>query len=291
MSVEQLQTLRQQATAARIAVPPAFASQSEFVELFGASFFFLHVPKTGGTSLEDVLPAAAQLVTPFTRITRKHNRITHNSSSEFDVKRAANKKLWRNWTRSSPWHLPPDVYERRFGVSYSDGRPIFCVVRNPIERLLSRLAQRECVGNSSLPPDLEAEAAVLQRAQAQLNWLAGEPIDWMEHVEAPLRAIEATMHALPQTWFVFTQEEHAVQCHCVVAFEKLAHALNETRRNAAGAASRNETCTLNHAKFHHDAKSSEAFRELRLNISDPLQLARFDIWSFQLQYDAAASLS
>ena len=200
--------------------PQSFRTEREFATFFGRTHFFLHIPKTGGSSVEELLPADAQLVTPFTR---KRPGRPHDPAIE--AKRHEMRLLWgQRWRRFSPWHLPPDIYERRFNRSYSNGRPVFCVVRHPLDRLLSRLNYR-CSNNESAPA-LGNEVRQLIAALAQ-----PAPWDWFAPIDE-----RNLNHAVPQSWYVWSQRGQT-QCQCVVAFEKLKRTLTETwiRPNAENA--------------------------------------------------------
>lgn len=70
---------------------------------------FIHIPKTGGTSIESRLNATLAII----KRPRKRSGMP----------------------KASPWHLPPDVYEALSHDKYT--RPSFCVVREPRERLKS----------------------------------------------------------------------------------------------------------------------------------------------------------
>ena len=77
------------------------------------NFTFIHIPKTGGTSLETLLT--------------KEQAIFHRFP----------KPPSRPWL--SPWHFPPDLYTDHyklpFGIPAAKKR--FCIVRHPKERYLS----------------------------------------------------------------------------------------------------------------------------------------------------------
>lgn len=80
---------------------------------FLTNMTFIHIPKTGGTSVEALLT--------------KEQAVFHRYK----------KPPSSPWL--SPWHFPPDLFEMQYGVSYD--RPPrterFCVVRAPEERFRS----------------------------------------------------------------------------------------------------------------------------------------------------------
>lgn len=70
---------------------------------------FIHIPKTGGTTVESLLP-------------KKHA-----------LKHRYPKPPSDPWL--SPWHFPPDLYEDKYNDTFK--APRFCIVREPNERFLS----------------------------------------------------------------------------------------------------------------------------------------------------------
>ena len=98
---------------------------------------FIHIPNTGGTSIESKLNATAAI------IHRKH-------AQKF---------------AASPWHLPPDVYEALTGRRYA--RPSFCVVREPRERLQSCLNWR--YANKFHTP-LSNLSSIYSVGRTQIRW-------------------------------------------------------------------------------------------------------------------------
>lgn len=67
---------------------------------------FIHVPKTGGTSIESKLTAK----------TAVFHRFKYPNTA-------------------SPWHFPPDLFEARFKQPFP--APRFCVIRDPADRYAS----------------------------------------------------------------------------------------------------------------------------------------------------------
>lgn len=162
--------------------------------------FFLHIPKNGGTTMSSILPQDAQVLK-----SKPPNR-------EGAAKLRQWQQQWRNKSGSmrgmpSPWHLPPDLYERVLSEPFpARNRSVICVVRDPAERYRSEGAYRVKQHHRSLPLLSFREAATvvaeLQRGREQF------------------RLNERTLHLAPQSWFIWAGVGHA-QCHCVVAIEKL----------------------------------------------------------------------
>ena len=189
------------------ALSVASAPNGSVPALLSGEYMFLHIPKTGGTSIDSVLPDAAQL---YSRRKELHHSV------------------WGH-TTFAPWHLAPDVYDawlrlRHRNATFSaPGQPVFCVVRNPFERLISRLTfhENEAAGAHRPAPNLLAETCrLLREAQRPPTWVW--PFDGF------------MQHAVPQSWFVWSQLG-ATQCQCVVAFEKLSALLPHTHLNSAAA--------------------------------------------------------
>jgi len=159
---------------------------------------FLHVPKTGGTTVEDMIPD---------RSTRK---IVEGRGIR--------------WQRSSSWHLPPDVFAttKAGRLHVYENQTVFSVVREPRERYASEALWRVGWNDTRtllpLTDDLGAFSAGAAAAAAALaargRWGAMES--------------ESLVHLQPQAWFVWT-EAGVVQSGCVIAFEKATSLMAVTR--------------------------------------------------------------
>ena len=84
---------------------------------------FLHIPKTAGSTIETIL-----------------DKNLHIFGQQRTLPLALGRTL-PPWDGSA-WHLPPDVFERKFHRPFSSGRKVFCVVRDPAERFASEVNYR-----------------------------------------------------------------------------------------------------------------------------------------------------
>jgi hypothetical protein len=76
---------------------------------------FIHIPKTGGTSIEkDCLPHQCLI--------KKYNSKPKNP-------------FGNQWL--SPWHLPPDMLKEIYKDNFYENASSFCVIRDPHERFRS----------------------------------------------------------------------------------------------------------------------------------------------------------
>lgn len=147
---------------------------------------FIHIPKTGGTTIEALLPRSRAV-----------------------IHRAKQLKPVLPRPRASPWHLPPDVFERVFNETYA--RPTFCVVRNPHDRMRSCFAWTL---SRTFHTPLEQLGDVFARGRFRVRWT------------------EEFAHRMPQSWFVWA-DDGRVLCDCVISFDKLASAVHSLKKNVA----------------------------------------------------------
>ena len=160
--------------------------------------FFLHIPKTGGTSIEEAAGRRNSVRMQLCDQQRQH-------TCDF-AHLVRNKNSW-----TSPWHLVPDVYEKlnHRPVDAYGPRQQWCVVRRPSDRYASCRAWAT-KAHMHWGYDLASEKRLLA------EFAGGRfGVDWHS------RSIgEEHVHKQPQHWFVW-DATGAPQCHCVVAFEKL----------------------------------------------------------------------
>ena len=170
------------------------------------SYMFIHIPKTGGTSVEEAL---------------KDNAVLMANAVRWQVQRCCDAITLVGsccWSRngSPPWHLAPGVFQRRYQYSIEGHgqprRPRWCAVRNPTARYAS------CVhGTTTFTTRMHT---VPSPTYSHKNSREGAltPLGWHHCHHATAR--EELAHRQPQHWFVW-DETGEVQCDCVVAIEKL----------------------------------------------------------------------
>jgi len=191
-----------------------------------ASLQMIHIPKTGGTTLEDVAYAHG--------VSWGAYKTEWNHNGEFPPKTALGKP--DTWQPCSPWHIPPAIY-RAHGESgaINGGRQqTFCVVRDPIDRAISQFTFEAQSTNGpnvnsskSSGKDLKCKANSLNRRIHSVLGGAAKDIQRVEK-EFPLVgslkktatcvecATVADCHWLPQWLYVEGTCDH------VLRFERLA---------------------------------------------------------------------
>ena len=147
-----------------------------------ADLFFLHIPKNGGTSVEEVADRrnSARMQTYDLHLSEPHPYV-------------------------SLWHLVPDVYERmsRRSVDAYGPRQRWCVVRRPSDRYASCRSWSAWAHPEWGAYDLTSETRLLAefaRGRFGVHWQGGGGF-----------GIDETVHKQPQHWFVW-DARGAAQC-------------------------------------------------------------------------------
>ena len=151
------------------------------------AFHFIHIPKTGGTSLDNF-------------------NARHQNDTQLHVEYCGGR------AHSFPrWHVPVDRYRACYGAASIVG-PTLCVVRNPHDRLVSELAWEKRV------PHLRSAWQKLDARRLYAFWRG------LSQGKPRLTFDEVRLHLLPQRFFVYPRGNRSLPrtCDCVVAFEKLA---------------------------------------------------------------------
>jgi len=169
-----------------------------------ANWTFLHIPKTGGTSIES---AAARLgiLTPIA-VFRTLYCTPDEALCTYPPTMCAGK--------AAPWHFPPDVLRRCGNIPdvYAVAR-VYCVIRHPVLRFVSEYNWRKANPAFRMHGmDINSFAVQeLTRFQQATRAHLGTP-------RLPLN--DAVLHVIPQSWFLF-DEAGKCQCHYQLRLEQL----------------------------------------------------------------------
>ena len=154
---------------------------------------FIAIPKTGSSSIESTVYPRSQV------------KCQGGSCCDFWRQRP---RLYKCCQFGAPWHLAPDVFLKLHSprLPWADmERPNWCVVRNPADRWRSEDAWFKTVHKrSEVRGELHASqlSSIFANGRFTVMW------------------DETFVHKQPQHWFVWDSIGR-VQCHCVVAYEKL----------------------------------------------------------------------
>ena len=115
----------------------------------------IHVPKTGGTSIEDWGIKQSRAV----QFGRHRTQWPQGNCS---------RGCRATWQPCSSWHLPPALFRANGQPAYGDASNAMCVVRNPFERVASHVAWL-LRNKAKVVPELCSARMVNQRLQAMLE--------------------------------------------------------------------------------------------------------------------------
>ena len=172
------------------------------------SHWFLHIPKTGGSSINEA--------TNHTAFAKYHNCCTTDVVAGNPPSNRSNLCCVRPYL-AAPWHIPPDSFAHHFGhLIEGDKRwRRWCLVRDPTARWASELNWNPWSG--LYPSFFVNGSRTFRRRDDERLHRALRPdqrryITWDEEL----------LHYAPQHWHV-VDPNGGIQCDCVVAFEKLKH--------------------------------------------------------------------
>ena len=207
------------------AMPADGLSRFAKVEHAVHSHFFLHIPKTGGTSIEQSVRPDLSAFGLYRNCCPSASIIVGNGAGSCCTSSRAS-------LRSSPWHLPPDLFARQFGheVEADENHPgrrlqRWCVVRNPVDRWLSESRWHEQGELNGKWPIVRADGQFAMVPPSDARTLRDAYRDRRRRVEWT----EELVHFMPQHWFVWAADG-TLQCQCVLAFEHV-HQLMQLRIN------------------------------------------------------------
>lgn len=187
------------------------------------NLFFVHIPKTGGTTVE------AEMALRGTA----NNTVIH-AVRECCAYRPGFAPVEHCCRPGPPWHLAPDVFEQAFNLTLgapatpttASRRKRFCIVREPGARYASFIRWDLRVHRNV------SGGPMSTRVTGPLEQLAAEFENGRWHVQWSSDHAEILVHLQPQSWFVWAAEGR-VECDCVVAIEKLARVLPKRLNRAS----------------------------------------------------------
>ena len=115
----------------------------------------IHVPKTGGTSIEDW------------GIRQSHAAHFGRHRTQWPQGNCS-RGCRATWQPCSSWHLPPALFRANGEAAYGDASNAMCVVRNPFDRVASHVAWL-LRNKAKVVPELCSERMINQRLQAMLE--------------------------------------------------------------------------------------------------------------------------
>mmetsp|Transcript_31748 Transcript_31748/g.90161 ORF Transcript_31748/g.90161 Transcript_31748/m.90161 type:complete len:341 (-) Transcript_31748:61-1083(-) len=176
---------------------------SAFDLAYSGNGTFLHIPKTGGSSMEAMLLHRG-IRSPKHLISREFGGVSASHSCH--VTKGASIK-----------HFTPEQMLRcKVQPNLYEGKTVFCIVRDPVERLISEFRYREMVCNGEKETcdfdmshfgraewGASLEEQLLAFASAVAFYVSSLRRSLLGSLQHPLN--EHLLHVQPQAWYVFDE--------------------------------------------------------------------------------------
>jgi len=191
----------------------------------GPDWEFLHIPKTGGTSIEHMLRERGHKPVKDRYPTVRNVRAYGAKQSKLcNLSERRVVDLWHYTPEQISWcRIKPNPYE---------GKQVYCIIREPLERVISEYHYR--MGSRGMRKDIPTDHHGKRTVVALAHKIASV-FGNKTHGGPGLALTPPLLHLQPQSWYVF--DSNGVQtCQRPVLFQSVMKAMR-THRNKSVATS------------------------------------------------------